>query len=200
MTAPDRTASVRRRLVCLALALALMLVLGSSSIGFASVRGVRAVEIEHAYDIHDATTTPSARLRSDATSSYDRPGQSSWRDTRQVGLSRAAEETTSAGWRLGDPIDNLTRAGNEPAWSTVRGRYWKNAANDALDGEYSDANLARMQTGRAPLDEATGQSMELHHIEPRYLGGGNNIENLEPLWPWEHDVADPFRTYNGSVP
>ena len=42
--------------------------------------------------------------------------------------------------------------------------------------------------------------MELNHITPRYLGGGNNIENLEALWPWEHAAADPFRFYSGRTP
>jgi RHS repeat-associated protein len=117
-----------------------------------------------------------------------------------VGSAAAAEETASAGWSLGHPIDALTRAGNDPAWSTVRGRYWKNAAADSLDGEYSASNLARMQTGRAPLDEATGQSMELHHIVPQSQGGGNALSNLQPLWPWEHAEVDPYRNYNGPVP
>ncbi|HEU5222275.1 MAG TPA: hypothetical protein VFU07_01165 [Candidatus Lumbricidophila sp.] len=60
----------------------------------------------------------------------------------------AATATGGArGWKVGDPIDKLTKAGNEPAWSTVRARYWKNSANVANDGEYTALNLARMQSG-----------------------------------------------------
>ncbi|WP_294338480.1 hypothetical protein [uncultured Sphingomonas sp.] len=32
------------------------------------------------------------------------------------------------GWSLGDDIYALTKSGNDPAWSTVRGRFWKNEA------------------------------------------------------------------------
>jgi hypothetical protein len=31
-------------------------------------------------------------------------------------------------WTVGDPINNLTRQGNTPYWSTVSQRYWKNEA------------------------------------------------------------------------
>jgi hypothetical protein len=34
----------------------------------------------------------------------------------------------------------------------------------------------------------------------RYAGGGNNIENLKALWPWDHAAADPFRFYTGLTP
>lgn len=85
-------------------------------------------------------------------------------------------------------------------WSTVRGRYWKNAAASAADGEYSAANLGRMKRGLAPLHDELGVPMELNHIVPRYLGGSNAFENLQPLWPWEHAAIDPFRFYIGQTP
>ena len=34
--------------------------------------------------------------------------------------------TKLKGWKVGDSIDNLTKAGNEPSWSTVKARCWKN--------------------------------------------------------------------------
>jgi uncharacterized protein RhaS with RHS repeats len=111
-----------------------------------------------------------------------------------------AAEEGGAGWKVGDSITALTKAGNEPAWSTVRGRYWKNAADAALDGEYSAPNLARMGRGLAALHDELGVSMELNHIVPRYMGGGHDIENLEQLWRWEHAAVDPFRFYNGPTP
>jgi hypothetical protein len=107
-----------------------------------------------------------------------------------------ADAAATRGWRLGDAIDVLTRAGNEPTWSTVRARYWKNAAATELPGEYSAANLARMQRGLAPQEN--GVSMELHHILPRRLGGDNSFQNLEPLWPDEHAAVDPFRHLGGG--
>jgi hypothetical protein len=123
--------------------------------------------------------------------------------SRLVGAAGVAAEeaaTVARGWRVGDPIDALTRAGNEPAWSTVRARYWKNAAAAAEEGEYSAANLARMQAGRPPLHDELGVPMELHHLEPRAQGGTNAIENLAEVWPWEHAADDPFRFYSGPVP
>ncbi len=55
-----------------------------------------------------------------------------------------SEFDKTQGWKVGDPIDNLTRAGKEPSWSTVRSRYWKNEAY-YNSGYYSEANLARMK-------------------------------------------------------
>lgn len=113
---------------------------------------------------------------------------------------RFAAETGATGWKVGQPIENLTRAGNSPSWSTVRARYWKNTANDALEGEYSASNLARMEGGKPPLHDELGVPMELNHIIPRWQGGGHTLENLEPLWPWEHAAVDPFRFYTGPTP
>jgi len=111
-----------------------------------------------------------------------------------IGGSRAR-----TGWRVGDPIDSLTRAGNNPAWSTVRGRYWKNTAAQVGE-EYSVGDLARMARGRAPLHPTVGVSKELHHVVPRFQGGSNALNNLEALWPWDHAAVDPYRFYSGAVP
>lgn len=51
-----------------------------------------------------------------------------------------------------------------------------------------------------PIHPSLGVSMELNHINPRHAGGGNNIENLEMLWPWQHAAVDPFRFYTGPMP
>ena len=37
-----------------------------------------------------------------------------------------AKDAAKIGWKVGDDISKLTRAGNVPSWSTVRQRYWKN--------------------------------------------------------------------------
>jgi RHS repeat-associated protein len=120
--------------------------------------------------------------------------------TTRLGVAAEDGAALSTGWRVGDPIVALTRAGNEPAWSTVRARYWKNVAAGAEEGEYSAANLARMRAGRAPLHDELGVSRELHHLRPRAQGGTNALDNLLEVWPWEHAAQDRFRFYSGPVP
>jgi len=107
--------------------------------------------------------------------------------------------STAKGWKVGDPIDNITRAGNQPSWSTVKSRYWKNESTNYPD-LYSNENLNLMKNGRAPLHEDFNVPKELHHIDGRNILNANNINNLKPVWPWEHADIDPFRYYNGSRP
>ena len=61
-----------------------------------------------------------------------------------------AKDVAKVGWKVGDNISNLTRAGNVPSWSTVRQRYWKNEALTNYK-EYSPEDLLRMSQGRAPI-------------------------------------------------
>lgn len=111
-------------------------------------------------------------------------------------LDTAGQVTKPKGWQVGDPIDNLTKAGNEPAWSTSRQRYWK---NEALNNpsNYSPENLERMKKGLAPqrVNPETGllESKELHHIDPRRNGGANTYDNLQQVWPDEHAAIDSYR-------
>ena len=79
------------------------------------------------------------------------------------------------GWKVGDDIANLTKAGKEPSWTTVRQRYWKNQAVDNAMGFEAD-NIARMKKGLAPIID--GSPMELHHPFGRK---GNNFYVFEPL-------------------
>jgi len=103
------------------------------------------------------------------------------------------EANLTRGWKLGDPINNLTSKGNVPAWGTVRQRFWK---NEALNnpGEYNADNVSRMQRGLAPqrLNEATGkwESMELHHTPAQRDGG---LFDVQKVWPDEHALIDPYR-------
>jgi RHS repeat-associated protein len=99
----------------------------------------------------------------------------------------------SLGWKVGDPITNLTRTGKVPLWSTVRARFWKNEA--LLHPElYEEGNLARMQKGLAPqrINPNTGEleSMELHH-NPAQRDGG--LFEFQKCWPDEHAAIDPYR-------
>jgi RHS repeat-associated protein len=103
------------------------------------------------------------------------------------------EAKASRGWKVGDPINNLTREGNVPSWSAVRERFWK---NEALNnpGNYSPENLDRMRKGLAPqrVNDVSGklESMELHHDPPQRSGG---LFDVKPVWPNEHAELDPFR-------
>ena len=106
-----------------------------------------------------------------------------------------AKDAAKIGWKVGDDISKLTRAGNVPSWSTVRQRYWKNEALTNFK-KYSPENLMRMSHGRAPLVkyEKTGEfySMELHHPNGRE---GKNMFCFIKVTPWEHDILDPYRHF-----
>jgi hypothetical protein len=104
---------------------------------------------------------------------------------------------TTKGWKVGDPIYNLTAKGNQPVWSTIRRRFWKNEAfNNA--NKYNVENLRRMKNGLAPqrFNSETGlfESKELHHAPPQRDGG---LFDFMPYWPDEHDAIDAFRNIGG---
>ena len=103
-----------------------------------------------------------------------------------------SEQNTTKGWRVGDPVDNLTESGNEPSWSTIRQRHWKNKAF-YNSSNYNQANLQRMQKGLAPLvkyKNGKWYPMELHHPHGRI---GRNIYDFIEVTPWKHAKVDPFR-------
>ena len=111
-----------------------------------------------------------------------------------MGFSVAAETAVPKGWSVGDDIYTLTKAGNEPAWSTVRGRFWKNEAANPQVGTWNADNLARMEQGLAPqrynFDKGGLESMELSHEPIPYRDGGKNVV---PRWPQDHAAVDPYR-------
>ena len=106
-----------------------------------------------------------------------------------------AKDVAKVGWKVGDDISKLTRAGNVPSWSTVRQRYWKNEALTNYK-EYSPEDLLRMSQGRAPLalnpNNGKMYPMELHHPNGR---SGDNFFNFIRVTPWEHDILDPHRHF-----
>ncbi|WP_170119400.1 DNRLRE domain-containing protein [Tumebacillus permanentifrigoris] len=102
-------------------------------------------------------------------------------------------------WKVGDPINAPTKAGNYPSWSTAKSRYWKNEAKFSPE-EYLASDLTRMQKGRAPLHEEVGVPKELHHINGRTGADPHNQANIDALWPWDHAIVDPYRFYNGPLP
>ena len=93
----------------------------------------------------------------------------------------------------------MTKAGNEPSWSTVRSRYWKNEAYYHAD-EYEPEDLAYMEKGHAPHYPLIDVPMELYHIEGRNIPNANSPENLLKVWPWEHAEIDNNRYYTGVRP
>jgi RHS repeat-associated protein len=106
----------------------------------------------------------------------------------------ATSSTAKVGWGVGDDIHSLTKAGNSPSWSTVRSRFWKNEAANPQYGSWSDEQLARMSTGRAPQrfnpDKGGVESMELGHEPIPFRDGGTSVL---PRWPQDHAAVDPFR-------
>jgi hypothetical protein len=107
--------------------------------------------------------------------------------------------TSGVHWKVGKPIDALTKAGS-PLGQPCGARYWKNSASEALDGEYSSGNMARMRRGQAPLHDEVGVPKELNHIVPRYQSGRHSFDNLEEVWPCQHAAINPFRYYTGPEP
>ncbi|MEW6619829.1 MAG: RHS repeat-associated core domain-containing protein [bacterium] len=104
------------------------------------------------------------------------------------------------GWKLGDPVNKLTRAGKYPSWSAVRARVWKNEAlkPDSLK-KWGVENVERMKKGLPPHrinNIGKLESLELHHIKGRDIVDPHNLWNLELVWPIEHAKVDPFR-YTG---
>ncbi len=99
------------------------------------------------------------------------------------------------GWKLGESVTNLTKAGNIPSWSTIRSRYWKNKALCSAT-DYSSSNISRMKKGLAPLVEYGGKMypMELHHPYGRV---GQNIFIFMESTPWDHAAVDVFRYFVG---
>nr|WP_242499362.1 RHS repeat-associated core domain-containing protein [Flavobacterium sp. 140616W15] len=94
------------------------------------------------------------------------------------------------------------------AWKDAREAYWKKEAKKNKKN-YSDHNLDRMKSGKAPQMEVivrnrkTGDfetkkaSMELHHKKAQHKGGSNKSSNLQKVNPWEHEAVDEYR-HTGS--
>ena len=89
--------------------------------------------------------------------------------------------TNSNGWKVGQDISKPTSTGNNPSWTTVRQRYWKNEAHYHSE-QYSDNDLLRMRRGLAPKG-GDGFSIELHHP---YGRSGNNFYYFQKVTHLEH--------------
>lgn len=114
--------------------------------------------------------------------------------------------TKNIGWKVGEDYNKLTAKGTEPAWNTVKKRFWKNKAATLSAEEVVDletkmtGNVARMRQGKPPqqinkdkierLDGDGMESKELHHDPIPKRDGGKLVEDL---WPQEHAAKDKFR-------
>jgi RHS repeat-associated protein len=104
-------------------------------------------------------------------------------------------QTVSKGWKVGDDVYKATAKGNEPAWSTVRSRFWKNESSAENSAEkYGAENSDRISKGLAPqrynADKGGIEKMELSHEPIPARDGG---KDFVPKWPKEHAAVDPFR-------
>ena len=100
-----------------------------------------------------------------------------------------------SGWKVGDDVYNQTAKGNDPSWSAVRSRFWKNeAAAPNAANTYGPENLDRMSKGLAPqrynADKGGIESMELSHEPIPARDGG---KDFVPRWPQDHAAVDPYR-------
>ncbi|MDF7797812.1 hypothetical protein P4A91_25365, partial [Pseudomonas syringae] len=99
------------------------------------------------------------------------------------------------GWKVGDDVYNKTAKGNDPSWTTVRSRFWKNeAATTEATSKYGAENIERMKKGLAPqrynADKGGMESMELSHEPVPFRDGG---KDFVPRWPQDHAAVDPYR-------
>lgn len=113
--------------------------------------------------------------------------------------------TKSTGWKVGEDYNKLTAKGTEPAWNTVKRRFWKNKAATLTTEEVVDleakmaGNVKRMKQGKPPQKFSSKkydrygdgrESKELHHNPIPKRDGGKLVEDL---WPEEHAAKDEFR-------
>lgn len=127
------------------------------------------------------------------------PGLLSTTSIPNAGRILPTQASNVIGWTVGQPISNLTKSGNVPKWTTVRGRHWKNLAELAKSdtkilNHYGAENIQRMEKGLAPqrFNKIKGkwESMELHH-NPAQRDGG--LFDFIEVWPDEHALIDTNR-------
>ena len=89
------------------------------------------------------------------------------------------------------PESERTQALREEFENGVKQEYWKNELATNPDG-WSTANKSLIANGRAPYG-IDGNSMEVHHIWPLYMGGDNSFENLVHLTRTDHRIGENFK-------
>lgn len=110
------------------------------------------------------------------------------------GTSLAGKTAVSAERAAVEEISNIpnityaTKSGKYPSWETVKARYWK-----LMNKGKVPTGTARVKILKTQTIEEIEVSKELHHINGRGGADPHNFNNLEALWPWEHQAIDPSR-------
>lgn len=77
-----------------------------------------------------------------------------------------------------------------PWTSKNRSDAWKAKGHPDGKPPQREAIVRNRKTGEI---ETRIESKELHHRDPRRNGGPNTNENLQEVWPNEHELIDPHR-------
>lgn len=91
--------------------------------------------------------------------------------------------------------ETVEQAGNEaikktPWNSSHRQKAWKEKGQPDGKAPQREIIVQNRKTGEI---ETRIESKELHHKKPRREGGPNTDENLQDVWPQEHEAIDPNR-------
>ena len=108
-----------------------------------------------------------------------------WRIAQTIVDKNGVSRTVWRGIRNGQP--QWTTAAREAAWR-ARGR---------LNGQGWQRRV-RVRFRDGSIDEII-ETKELHHLDPRHLGGSHNGSNLLEVWPEEHAALDSFRNIGYEV-
>ncbi len=192
------TRQIVRAAVTLVAGVLVVLGLAAAAVATQTGAGHAVTAAAYNYDRSTNNAQPSTRTTSWNLAGLAQPGSLTPGlppPSTHTAPSAVAAEGGGTGWWVGDDVYAATKAGNSPAWSTVRGRFWKNTAADPkLAGQWDEANLARMQSGRAPQrfnpDKGGMEPMELSHEPVPFRDGGTEFV---PRWPQDHAAVDPYR-------
>ena len=66
------------------------------------------------------------------------------------------------GWHVGDSLNNYTRNGSFPSWSSIRARFWKNELfyNREM---YPEKQWERLLNGKGSINPSDDATLQLHH-------------------------------------
>jgi hypothetical protein len=78
--------------------------------------------------------------------------------------------------------------GAYPAWKTVQNRYWR-----LMNGGVTPSGTALVRNRATGLIENKVVFKELHHVNGRGGVDPHRFDNLEEVWPWEHEIIDASR-------
>ena len=79
--------------------------------------------------------------------------------------------------------------GKGKSWSSGRRNYWKNNG----PGGKAPRRKVRVRDRKTGKERTITETKELHHKTPQSAGGTHDADNLEDVWPAQHDAIDPHR-------